>query len=178
MKETVPDIIEDVTMITPSEPWTWLWPVTIILAVVLIGVFAGRRLYRAKKLPFQHPPIPPHTTARQRLASIRRLIDEGLHEQFVIEVSALLRAYIEARFGLKAPTLSTEEFLFEAERSALLDPRWRESLAGFLSECDRVKFALSRMQPPRMEVLYATAETFITDTASEPAANIAQSYAA
>lgn len=172
MKANAPDIIEDVTMITPSEPWTWLWPATIGLAVLLIAAFSFRRLYRAKKLPFQHPPVPPHVTARERLAAIRRLIDEGLHEQFVIEVSALLRTYIEASFGLKAPTLSTEEFLFEAERNALLDDRWRESLADFLAQCDRVKFALSRMQPPRMEVLYATAETFITDTV--PATGVAQ----
>lgn len=176
MKDTAPDIIEDVTMITPSEPWTWLWISLIGLAVLLIATYTGARLYRAKKLPFQHPPTPPHVTARERLAAIRRLIDEGLHEQFVIEVSALLRSYIEARFGLKAPTLSTEEFLFEAERSATLDARWRESLASFLTECDRVKFALSRMQPPRMEVLYATAETFITDTI--PAAQTAQLSAA
>lgn len=169
MKETGPDIIEDVSLMLPPEPWAWLWPVLGALAACLVLGGVLHRLYRAKKLPFQHPPVPPEITARQRLAGIRHLIAEGRHQEFVVEVSLILREYIEARFGLKAPRLSTEEFLFEAERGAQLDPRWRESLAGFLQQCDRVKFALAHLQPPRMEVLLTTAETFIDDTSNRTA---------
>ena len=153
----------------PPQPWAWVWPTVVALAAALALGWILWRLYRARKLPFQHPAVPPEVTARQRLAAIRHLIAEGRHQEFVVEVSSILRDYIEARFGLKAPRLSTEEFLFEAERGAQLDPRWRESLAGFLQQCDRVKFALAHLQPPRMEVLHTTAETFIEDTASRPA---------
>lgn len=170
MKDTGPDIIEDVTLMLPPEPWAWVWPTLgVALAVLVLGGILWR-LHRARKLPFQNPPAPPEVTARQRLAAIRHLIAEGRHQEFVVEVSAILRDYIEARFGLKAPRLSTEEFLFEAERGSHLDARWRESLAGFLQQCDQVKFALAHLQPPRMEVLHTTAETFIDDTASRPAA--------
>jgi hypothetical protein len=164
MKDTGPDIIEDVTMITPREAYDWVPMAAIALGVTLVVVFILWRLFRAKKLPFQHPPVPPEIAARERLAKIRHLIAEGKHEQFVIEVSSILRDYIEGRFGLKAPTLSSEEFLYEAEQSALLDAQWRETLSTFLTQCDRVKFALAHLQPPRMEELYTTAETFINST--------------
>jgi len=180
MKDTGENIIEDVTMLTPREPYFWVLPAVIVLVVCLVAAFVIWRLFRAKKLPFQHPPVPPDVIARERLAAIRHLIEQGKHERFVIEVSAVLRDYIEARFGLKAPTLSSEEFLFEAEHSALLDARWRESLGEFLLQCDRVKFALANLQPPRMEALYTTAESFINGTApaAEHAAKVAQPSAA
>lgn len=180
MKDTGQNIIEDVTMITPREPYFWVLPAAIILAVCLVAGFVVWRLFRAKKLPFQHPPVPPEVTARERLAAIRHLIAEGKHEQFVIEVSGVLRGYIEARFGLKAPTLSSEEFLFEAEQSALLDARWQDRLNLFLARCDRVKFALANLQPPKMEELYTTAESFINETTpvAGPAAPVAQPAAA
>lgn len=172
MNEPGPEIIEDITLLLPPQPWAWVWPTVGALAIALALGWLLLRLYRARKLPFQHPAVPPEVHARQRLAAIRHLIAEGRHQEFVVEVSSILREYIEARFGLKAPSLSTEEFLFEAERGAQLDPRWRESLAGFLQQCDRVKFALAHLQPPRMEVLHTTAETFIDDTASRPAAPV------
>lgn len=155
----------------PPEPWAWVWPTLAGLAAALVLGLLLWRLYRAQKLPFQHPAVPPDVTARQRLAGIRHLIAEGRHQEFVVEVSSILREYIEARFGLKAPSLSTEEFLFEAERGSHLDPRWRESLGDFLQQCDRVKFALAHLQPPRMEVLLTTAETFIDATAAASASH-------
>lgn len=161
MKDTGPDIIEDVTMLAPPQPWDWMWQAGIFFAICIVVGVVLWLLFRAKKLPFQHPAIPPEVTARERLTAIRHLIAEGQHERFVIEVSAILRDYIEARFGLKAPRLSSEEFLFEAERSALLDKSWREALGRFLHQCDRVKFALAHLLPPGMEELYATAEAFI-----------------
>lgn len=170
MNEPGPEIIEDITLMLPPQPWAWVWPTVGALAAALALGWILWRLYRARKLPFQHPVVPPDVVARQRLAAIRHLIEEGRHQEFVVEVSSILREYIEARFGLKAPSLSTEEFLFEAERGSHLDPRWRESLGDFLQQCDRVKFALAHLQPPRMEVLHTTAETFIDATATAPAA--------
>jgi hypothetical protein len=180
MKDAGANIIEDVTMLVPREPYFWVLPAVVILIVCLLAAFAVWRLFRAKKLPFQHPAVPPGVTARERLAAIRHLIAEGKHERFVIAVSGVLRDYIEARFGLKAPTLSSEEFLFEAERSALLDAGWQEKLNLFLARCDRVKFALANLQTPKMEELYGTAESFINGTAPspEPEAQVAQPSAA
>jgi hypothetical protein len=133
----------------------------LILALILW------KLFRKKKLPFQSPAIAPDVSAREGLAASRRLLDEGLHREFVIEVSRVLRIYIEDRFALRAPHLSTEEFLFEAEQSDRLTDDWQKSLGDFLFQCDRVKFALAHLETPRMEALYSTAERFINQTAEK-----------
>jgi hypothetical protein len=117
-------------------------------------------------LPFQTQPTPPETTALERLASIRHYIEEGAVRDFVRESSDILRTYIEARFGLRAPRLSTEEFLFEAEHSPHLDAEHRARLAEFLFRCDRVKFGLGDLDATRMMSLYSAAEDFIRATAS------------
>lgn len=172
MKETPPDIIDDFTLVAPPDPYAWVWPTAIIVGLLLIGLIVWR-LYRRKKLPFQEHAVPPQAIAKEGLEASRRLLDEGRYKEFVNEVSRVLRVYIEGRFALRAPHLSTEEFLFEAERSDVLTDDWQKLLGDFLFECDRVKFALANTEQPRMEKLYSTADQFIRQTA-EPAPQPAQ----
>jgi len=162
MKETVPDITDDFTLVAPPEPLAWLWPAVIGAVVLLVIGLIVWRIWRKRRLPVQEPVIPPEVSAREGLAASRRLLDEGLYKEFVIEVSRVLRIYIEDRFALRAPHLSTEEFLFEAERSDRLSDDWQRALGDFLFQCDKVKFALANTEQPRMEALYATAERFIS----------------
>lgn len=166
MKEKPPDIIEDFTFVSPPEPFAWVWPAAIALFILIVAALIVWRLYRKKRLPFQAAIIAPDVAAREGLAASRRLLDEGLHREFVIEVSRVLRIYIEERFALRAPHLSTEEFLFAAENSDRLTDQWQKSLGDFLFQCDRVKFALAHLESPRMEALYSTAEQFIDQTVS------------
>lgn len=166
-----PEIIEDVRMITPAEAWAWLLPTLIGFFVAVVVGFVLWRLAKKHKLPFQTPPPPPDQVAMDRLVAIRPLIAQGKHQEFVVAASQVLRDYVQARFGLRAPHLSTEEFFYEAERSEALPSAHREALSGFLEQCDQVKFALAHLLPPRMEELYNTAAHFITKTgASAPAA--------
>ncbi|MFA7343160.1 MAG: hypothetical protein WC003_02540 [Terrimicrobiaceae bacterium] len=170
MKE---DIIENLRMAAPGDPWWWIKLLLPLVVLAGLGFLYFLRLRRAGRLPFQRPPVPPGRSALERLAAIRHLIDEGLVREFVREASGILRDYIEARFGLCAPRLSTEEFLFEAGQSALLDEAARARLAEFLFCCDRVKFALGSLDHSQMEALYASAEHFVKETAPAPAGSAA-----
>ena len=159
------DIIENLRMVGPGDPWWWAKALLVLAFAAAALGFVVWRLYKKGKLPFfQHPPVPPEKTALERLAAIRHLIAEGLVREFVREASDILRVYIEARFGLHAPRLSTEEFLFEAEQSPQLDAAHRARLSEFLFACDRVKFALGALDAPQMEKLYQSAENFIRQT--------------
>jgi hypothetical protein len=170
MNEKATDIIEDLSMVTPKDEWWWVWPAVWVLAFLLVAGFFLWRSYRRKQLPFQqHPPVPAHVTAKERLAAIHHLIAEGRFREFVIEVSRVLRCYIEDRFALRAPHLSTEEFLYEAEQSDSLTLAYQELLEDFLSQCDLVKFALGGMDLAQVEQLYRTTEHFIDETAIRPA---------
>jgi hypothetical protein len=164
VKDNSQDIIENLYMVAPVDPWWW---VKLVVGVLILGIAAMlviRRLHRKKMLPFQKQPVPLETSALESLAAIRHLIAEGRMREFVDRSSTILRHYIENRFALSAPRLSTEEFLHVAEQSQALEASRRERLAEFLYCCDRVKFALRSLDADRMEELYATAENFVRET--------------
>ena len=52
-----------------------------------------------------------------------------------------MRRYIEDRHAVRAPELTTEEFLLEARRSVAFSAAHRDLLSAFLANCDQVKFA-------------------------------------
>ena len=70
---------------------------------------------------------------------------KGEKEKYDEDNRAVVRQYLENRFGLQAPEMTTEEFLHIAasvpvDDSTLLQDH-REPLRDFLTECDLVKFA-------------------------------------
>ena len=165
MKE---DIIENLSMASPGDPWLWVKLAGLFVLICLPVVVWLLRLRRSGRLPFQPAPVSPDRSALDRLAAIFHLIEEGLVREFVREASDILRGYIEARFALRAPKLSTEEFLYEAERSERLNASDRTRLADFLFGCDRVKFALGNLDRAQMEELYRAAEIFIQQSSTRP----------
>lgn len=85
----------------------------------------------------------PYEIAIQQLAALREkgLVDKGLIKEFYSEVSDILRLYIERRFMLRAPELTTEEFMDQLRNSDKLTIEYKNLLREFLSHCDMVKFA-------------------------------------
>lgn len=116
--------------------WPWLAGVSVAVAVLAaaVVVWLRRAEQRARLTAFD-----------RAVARLERLRRAGLPEQsgmdaWYVELSDIVRRYIEERFALRAPEQTTEEFLLEAGRSALSRPH-RELLSAFLATCDRVKFA-------------------------------------
>lgn len=155
------DIIEDLSMVAPADMRWVMFAIIAVLALVAIGLGLWHLTRTGKITLFQKPVIPPETLALEKLAAIRPLIAEGRVREFVEQISDILRSYLEARFGLLAPKLSTEEFLYEARKTDSLGVAQRSGLGEFLFRCDSVKFALSGLGVASMEELYQTAERFI-----------------
>ena len=116
--------------------WPWLAGGGVAAAALTAGVVVWlRRAEQRARL----------TAFDRAVARLERLRRAGLPEQsgmdaWYVELSDIVRRYIEERFALRAPEQTTEEFLLEAGRSALSRPH-RELLSAFLETCDRVKFA-------------------------------------
>jgi hypothetical protein len=81
-----------------------------------------------------------------------------------VELSAIVRRYLEDRYGLRAPELTTEEFLREAQRSGQLSSTHRNHLSDFLVRCDRVKFARYEPDEEESRQALASARTFLEET--------------
>jgi len=145
------------------------WLLALLIAAVVVGLGAWLlRLYlaHARKVAAQAPRIPPHTAA---LAALQALLARGLIEQhqtepFYVELSAIARRYLEARFTLHAPEQTTEEFLRAAASSGHISPDHQRLVADFLEQSDLVKFA--RFQPGQddMRAAFSAAEKLVRET--------------
>ncbi len=62
-------------------------------------------------------------------------------ESFFVAISAIVRRYLEDRFDLRAPELTTEEFLALAGSASSLSHDHQHLLRDFLRQADLVKFA-------------------------------------
>ncbi len=81
-----------------------------------------------------------------------------------VELSGVVRRYLEDGLGLRAPELTTEEFIREAGRSELLAAAHASLLRGFLERCDRVKFAAYRPPEAESRDALAAARRFVEES--------------
>ena len=106
----------------------------VIAALILVGWTSWRRRAR-KRSAYQI------ARARfDRLAAAARPTSETVGV-FYVELSSIVRRYLEDRFDLRAPELTTEEFLELASNSPDLTVDHQHILREFLRLADLVKFA-------------------------------------
>ena len=124
--------------------WWLLW-LLVGLIVVAIGVFLFLRYKKpareGAKAPV--PELPAWDVAYQQLEALRQenLLDRGLFKEFFTRVADIARLYMENRFNIRAPHMSTEEFLYSLGKSGHLNDAQNSALKDFLNSCDMVKFA-------------------------------------
>jgi hypothetical protein len=149
----------------PIEITSWTdWAIRGAIVLAALGLLAAAWWWWRRKRPPAAPPrlVPPDERARERLATALALIEQP--ERFCTTVSEIARTYLEERFGLKAPERTTEEFLAELPRNAVLESRHKALLSDFLTSTDLVKFA--RFEPGRRELeeLHAAALRLVEET--------------
>jgi hypothetical protein len=158
-----------------------LWLVALLAAALIIGLGAWllqRYLTHARELETQAPPIPAHDAALAALQALlaRGLIETNQFEPFYVDVSAIVRRYLEARFRLHAPEQTTEEFLRDVSSAEALSFQHQKLVANFLDQCDLVKFA--RFQPGQtdMRAAFAAAERLVRETIPTEAPDRQQAF--
>ena len=151
----------------PGRIPTWVWIVLATAAVAfLFGRLAEKLRERAALPKPSPPPPPPHVLA---LEALRRLSEKGFLERnesdpFYVELSAILREYLEGRFRLNAPEQTTEEIVEGLSRSPELTGRQRNVLLEFLRRADLVKFAKGSAEREAMQEAFDVAKRFVQET--------------
>ena len=164
------NVIEDLTLL-PLPPW-WLIPWVIAIAVLLLALLAAGVVLLARLRPRPQPASavpdgpPPDAEFLRRLAALRARRASLEAYPLAIEVSEILRGYLDARYRFHILYQTTREFLGAAVgRPELTEPR-RQVLALFLGLCDDVKFARRPATVPEQDALLDTAEAFIRASAA------------
>jgi hypothetical protein len=109
------------------------------LVVLAALVFLFSRLRRAAKLRRMTPSERAFAELTDLLG--RGLPEKGLFKDFYIELTHVVRRYIERSHGIRAPEQTTEEFLAAAKTHPHFTPEVLARLADFLRSADLVKFA-------------------------------------
>ncbi len=142
-----------------SRVWPWLAGVAALLLVVLAVVLIRRRAGVQVR-------ISAYDKAVAGLDALERRgpPDPSTADSWYVELSGVVRRYLEDRYRLRAPELTTEEFLREARRSPELTPEHRALLSSFLEDCDRVKFAGYRPGEGESRAALGDARRFVHET--------------
>ena len=156
----------------PRFPWL-PWGLGALGAAALLAlVLWWRRRSRRARPAEAEVRLPAHVTALRALSRLRHASRATAEEidAFYVEVSRILRGYLEERFGLHAPERTTDEFLAELNaqgQASPLDGLQRGALAGFLRQCDLVKFARAQPGVDVHEESLRTAEGLVEATRAD-----------
>lgn len=131
--------LEPLRTVDPVRSALWWVLVTagLISAVAIVAVYLRRLRQRVVQ-------VNAYQRARRNLD---RLLVNGEPSSadeiaaFFVAISRIVRRYLEDRFGLRAPDLTTEEFLELASGAQNLTREHQELLQDFLRQADLVKFA-------------------------------------
>jgi hypothetical protein len=140
--------------------WMWAVPALAIATIILLAlvVWFWRWLRREKT------PLPVETYQRE-VAEMETLLAGGHREEIPARLSRVLREYIEATTGLRAPEQTTEEFLASAgEGSNVVSAEAVAELTSFLALLDEAKFARRALTDDEMRSLFASANRFVQAT--------------
>ncbi len=154
----------------PPLTTRWGFWVAVVLAAAAIVAALAYWLVTRSKVGTASPAKDPWVVALERLDMLeeRNLISEGKFDIYYVDLSGVLRYYIEARYHLHAPERTTPEFLEEASGLKLFTPEQEAFLAGILRHSDRVKFA--RYEPGVLEMRESLDEVrgFVEETIPSP----------
>jgi len=136
----------------PAEPFDRSW---LLLGLVALPLAAAVLfLYRRKRQLIGEAPRPltPQERARQELEELAGagFLERSAFQDFYRELTGIVRRFIEQTTGIRAPELTTEEFLREIGLEDPFDADEQGRLQAFLEAADLVKFAA--MRPGRNEI--------------------------
>jgi len=145
----------------PSAVPAWIW---LLLGGIVLGVAVAvwLSLRRRRERALAAVILTPEQLARRELAELAR---SGLAQrdvkQYYVELTGIVRRYIERTTGIRAPEQTTEEFLREISRTSAFPDEVNQRLKDFLESADLVKFAAYRPRSEDIEESFRRAERFI-----------------
>ena len=113
--------------------------ILVVLAVLAALVWLARYVARRVK---EHRMSP----IERAWVELDRLLKKGLpgrgrYKDFYVELTMVVRRYVQRKYGIKAPHLTTEEFFAELQNSNTQTLDNSNTLRKFLESADLVKFA-------------------------------------
>lgn len=149
-------------------PWIAFGLLIIVIAFLIIWFIQKRKrnkpLFTAKPKPEQ----PPHVIAFQMLEELRlaKVWQSGRVKEYYTQLTDITRDYIEKRFLIDAPEMTTDEIL-EVLKEKRLNAEVSDKLKSALKLADLVKFAKAKPTPLENDVCLNHCVDFVKETKQE-----------
>lgn len=156
--------------ISPAPREIALWIAYVLGGVLLVALLIYALTHIKRKI--REYRMTPAERALDELARLlaKQLPDHGLLKDFYIEITHIVRRYIERTYGIRAPNQTTDEFLAAVRSHPRFTSAVISSLADFLRHADLIKFAGAGANSAAVEAAIASVKTYIeTDSHKENA---------
>ena len=110
------------------------------LASLVLGIWFAIRYIARRVKEHRMSPIERAWVELDRLLR-KGLPGRGRYKDFYVELTMVVRRYVQRKYGIKAPHLTTEEFFAELAKSNNQTIKQSNDLRRFLESADMVKFA-------------------------------------
>jgi hypothetical protein len=153
-------------LIVESSWMDYIWYIVgggVLASILIFGLiyyFKNRKPRPSKP----KAPIEPLNDRMLRLLNeldAKQLWQKDMIKEYYIELTDIVRSYIEERFSTPALELTSDELLFKVERHRELQPYY-ETLSVLLNTADLAKFAKSKPLPQEHMDAMENAKKFIT----------------
>ena len=144
-----------------------------LVALVVVCLLLVIKAIAAKVREIKMSPI------QRAMVELDRLLRKGLpgrgrYKDFYVELTMVVRRYVQRKYGIRAPNMTTEEFLHELAQSGRQNADQSKTLTEFLESADLVKFAGLEATPEMADAATGKARGYLeTDNSlqSQPASN-------
>ncbi len=149
--------------VPPQSSYDWVWWTAGGLGILTLGSAAIAAVVRRRKW------LTPQVWAREKLESLRvsQAMQEGDSERVSLDLSSILRSYLDLQFEISAPTQTTDELLQMIRSQRLLDPATAARFGQAFQTADLTKFAGLQLSTDELSDAIDEARELVVQTASE-----------
>ncbi|MEI7900472.1 MAG: hypothetical protein WCK89_09465 [bacterium] len=166
-----PEVTPQPEWIPPTVKTVTLWILVCLAgAAALAALLYGLTQLSRRVREYRMSPVERAMAELQRLLG-RNLPSRGLFKEFYIELTMVVRRYIERTHGIRAPEQTTQEFLAAATNQPTFTPEVLAQLRNFLESADLVKFAGQEASLSMTDDATSKARCYIESDASETGPN-------
>jgi hypothetical protein len=149
-------------------PYSWLVGLLGIAILAAGAIWHARRRQRAEQAGTPLTPVELAYLELQRLLENQQAAEDV--KLFYVELTAIVRRYIERTKGIRAPEQTTQEFLYEIGRRNDFPADESRRLTSFLEAADLVKFAAHQPRSEDVEESFRRAKVFVGCAGAEEVA--------
>ena len=154
----------------PPLSWKLVGICAAILAGVLLLAAIAYLIVRKIRTMVRIHRMSPIERAMYELEQLLKkgLPGRGFYKDFYVELTMVVRRYIERRHAVRAPNLTTDEFLRAARDNPAFTREAITELKNFLESADMVKFAGVEATPEMADAATGKARDYLTTDSAQP----------